>query len=272
MNTMTTQNTRQPRPVALVTGASSGIGLALARELAARGHDLVLVARTQSRLETLAAELQARHGVACTPLAFDLAQRDAADRLADELARRGIAIDVLVNNAGFGLFGRHAETDLADEQQMIDVNITTLTRLTKRLLPGMLARRRGRILNVASTAAFQPGPYMAVYYATKAYVLSYSEALAEELADAGVSVTALCPGPTASGFQDRAAMQSSALVKGKRLPTADDVAAYGVQALMAGRRVAIHGFMNRLLVQSLRTMPRRLITRVVAMMSRPVVA
>lgn len=268
----TTATASSSRPLALVTGASNGIGLEMARQLAARGHDLLLVARSQQRLAELAAQLQQQHGVHADAIALDLAGRDAADRLVDEVERRGRPVDVLVNNAGFGLFGRHVDTQLADEQQMIDVNITTLTRLAKRLLPGMVARGRGRILNVASTAAFQPGPYMAVYYATKAYVLSYSEALAEELAGTGVSVTALCPGPTASGFQDKAAMQSSALVNGKRLPTAAEVAAYGVRALLAGRRVAVPGLMNRLMVQSVRFTPRRVVTRLVAQMSRPVSA
>lgn len=264
--------TPSPRPLALVTGASGGIGLEIARELAARGHDLLLVARSAARLEALAAELQAKHGVQARALALDLAARDAADRLADEVERRGLAVDVLVNNAGFGLFGQHVQTALEDEQQMIDVNVTTLTRLAKRLLPAMVKRGRGHLLNVASTAAFQPGPYMAVYYATKAYVLSYSEALAEELQGTGVQVTALCPGPTASGFQDKAAMQDSALVKGKRLPSAAEVAAYGVRAMLAGRRVAVPGLVNRLLVQSLRLTPRRVVTRLVALMSRPLTA
>lgn len=260
------------RPLALVTGASNGIGLEIARELAARGHDLLLVARSEPRLAALAAELHGRHGVRADALAIDLATREAADRLVDEVERRGLQVDVLVNNAGFGLYGRHVQTSLDDEQQMIDVNVTTLTRLAKRLLPAMVRRGRGRILNVASTAAFQPGPYMAVYYATKAYVLSYSEALAEELAGTGVTVTALCPGPTASGFQDKAAMHDSALVHGKRLPTAAEVAAYGVRALQAGQRVAVPGLMNRLLVQSVRVTPRRLVTLLVARMSRPVAA
>jgi uncharacterized protein len=271
MNTPSTSNPTR-RPLALVTGASSGIGLETARELAARGHDLVLVARSEARLATLAAELSTQHRAQAHVIALDLAQPGAADRLADDITRRGLQVDVLVNNAGFGLFGRHVDTALASEQQMIDVNITALTRLTKRLLPAMAARGHGRILNVASTAAFQPGPYMAVYYATKAYVLSYSEALAEELAGSGVSVTALCPGPTASGFQDAAAMQSSALVKGKRLPSAAEVAAYGVRSLLAGRRVAVPGLMNRLMVQSVRFTPRRLVTRIVALMSRPLAA
>ncbi|RTL22718.1 MAG: SDR family oxidoreductase [Burkholderiales bacterium] len=255
------------RPLALVTGASSGIGLHLSEELAAQGHDLVLVARRESALQSLAERLR-RQGATVTVIALDLAADP--DTLTARLAALGLHPEVLVNNAGFGLFGKHADTDLADEQQLIDLNITALTRLTKQLLPGMLARGRGRILNVASTAAFQPGPYMAVYYASKAYVLSYSEALAEELRGTGVSVTALCPGPTASGFQDRAAMQQSALVRNKRLPSAQSVARYGVQALMRGRTVAIPGWLNCLMAQSVRFTPRRVVTRLVAFLSRPV--
>lgn len=257
-------------PWALVTGASNGIGLELARGLAAAGHPVALAARSAERLDALAAELRREHGVDTRAIAIDLGQREAADRLVDALAATGVHPRVLVNNAGFGLYGLHADTALADEQAMIDLNITALTRLTKRLLPAMLAARDGRILNVASTAAFQPGPYMAVYYATKAYVLSYSEALAEELAGSGVAVTALCPGPTASGFQDKAAMHDSALVKGKRLPTAKSVAEYGLRAMRQGQRVAIHGGINRMLAQSIRFTPRRVATWLVAKMSRPV--
>ena len=255
---------------ALITGASGGIGEAIAHRLAQEGHALVLVARNGAKLQALADALAARHRVDVRALAFDLAAPGAADALAARLATDGLEIAVLVNNAGFGLYGKHASTDLADEQRMVDLNITTLTRLTKLLLPPMLAAGRGRIMNVASTAAFQPGPYMAVYYATKAYVLSYSEALQEELRGSGVTVTALCPGPTASGFQDRAAMHDSALVKGKRLPTPQAVAAYGVAAMHRGQTVAVHGFMNRLMTQAVRFTPRGMATRMVATMSRPV--
>lgn len=257
-------------PWALVTGASNGIGLELARGLAAAGHPVALAARSGDKLEALAAELTRDHGVETRVFALDLGERDAADRLVDALDAAGIRPRVLVNNAGFGLYGLHATTDLAREQAMIDLNVTALVRLTKRLLPAMLAARDGRILNVASTASFQPGPYMAVYYATKAFVLSYSEAIAEELDGSGVTVTALCPGPTASGFQDEAAMQASALVKGKRLPSAKVVADYGLRAMRRGRRVAIHGIANRLLAQSVRFTPRRVVTRLVAAMSKPV--
>lgn len=254
---------------AVITGASSGIGLEIARNLAAQGRPLVLVARSAGALESLAVDLRQRHGVRVEVVPADLSAPGAADEVVAEIVGRGVTVDTLVNNAGFGLFGTHVGTRLDDEQQMIDLNVTALTRLTKRLLPAMVERGHGRILNVASTAAFQPGPYMAVYYATKAYVLSYSEALAEELRGTGVTVTVLCPGPTASGFQDRAHMHDSALVKGKKLPEAKAVADYAVQAMDRGQRVAIHGALNWLLAQSVRFTPRALTTRIVARLSRP---
>src|SRR5262245_57726355 len=186
----------------LITGASGGIGEALAREFAARRSDLILVARSADKLETLANELARAHGITAHVVPLDLAQPGAAARVADA-ARAFGRIDVLVNRAGVGTVGPFVSSDLAVERDEIRLNVETLTELTKRVLPDVLAAK-GKILNVASTAAFQPGPMMAVYYATKAYVLSFSEALAEELAPAGVTVTALCPGPTRSGFQARA--------------------------------------------------------------------
>jgi uncharacterized protein len=255
---------------ALITGASGGIGYDIAGNLAARGHSLVLTARSGEKLEALAADLRARHGIATHVIATDLGATGAADGIADALAGAGIVPSILINNAGFGLYGLYRDTDGLQEQAMIDLNISALTRLTKRLLPGMLAAGHGRIVNVASTASFQPGPYMAVYYATKAYVLSFSEALAEELKDTGVTVTALCPGPTASGFQDQAAMNESALVKGKRMPTSKAVADYAMQAMDRGQRVAIHGTGNWLLAQSVRFTPRNVITWLVAKISKPV--
>jgi uncharacterized protein len=256
--------------VSLVTGASNGIGLEIARNLAAEGRTLVVVARSAQKLESLATEIRERYARECIVIQADLSASEGADAVVSALKQQNLAVDVLVNCAGFGIFGKHVDTKLADEQQMIDLNITTLTRLTKLLLPAMVARGSGRILNVASTAAFQPGPYMAVYYATKAYVLSYSEAIGEELRGTGVSVTALCPGPTASGFQDKADMHDSALVKGKRLPSTKDVADYAVKAMHRGQRVAIHGGMNWLMAQSLRLTPRAVATRFVAAMSKPV--
>jgi short-subunit dehydrogenase len=254
---------------AVITGASGGIGLEIARNLAVEGYDVVLIARGRSQLETLAAEIQAKSGVRTLVIGTNLAERDAADFVASELKRHSIEPEILINNAGLGLFGLHVDLKLEDEQTLIDLNITTLTRLTKLLLPAMVRRRSGRIMNVASTAAFQPGPYMAVYYATKAYVLYYSEAIAEELKDTGVSVTVLCPGPTISGFQDKADMHVSGLVKGKKLPTSKDVADYGVPAMFAGKRVAIHGTMNWIGAQAARFTPRDLMTKMVAIISGP---
>jgi short-subunit dehydrogenase len=256
-----------PRETVLITGASGGIGLELARQFAAGGYDLVLVARSGARLEEIAAELASRHGVAARALPRDLAAREAPEEIFRQLSSDGVAIDVLVNNAGFATFGAFVEIDLARELEELQLNVVTLTHLTKRFLPGMLARRRGGVLNVASTAAFQPGPLMAVYYASKAYVLSFSEALAEELAGTGVAVTALCPGPTATGFQQRAAMQESKLFAGLlKVADAAAVARAGYAGFRAGRRIVVPGLINRLGVQSLRLSPRALATRMVKRM------
>lgn len=251
----------------LITGASSGIGTELAREYARRGHPLCLSARREADLQRLATELQREHGVAVTVHAADLSEPAAMDGLADALLASGEPLAALVNNAGFGLYGEFADTDLADTRRMLRLNMEAPLVLTRRLLP-LLVADRGHVLNVASTAAFQPGPYMAAYYASKSFLLSLSEALAEELGGSGIRVTALCPGPTASGFQDRAAMQDSALVKHKRLPSAEEVARYGVVAAFRGQRVAVHGWQNWLLAQSVRLTPRRVVTALVAHLSR----
>jgi hypothetical protein len=248
---------------ALVTGASSGIGKDLAGLLAADGYELVLVARDVARLEELGAELARRHGVAAHAIRADLSDAGAPARLAADVQALGVEIDVLVNSAGYGLFGPFAETDLDAELGMIQLNVTALTHLTKLFLPGMLARRRGRILNVASTAAFQPGPLMAVYYATKAYVLSLSEALANELAGTGVTVTALCPGPTSTGFQAGAKMEASRLVRGKKIMDSQTVARVGYDALKRGKTVVVPGLKNKLLIQSVRFTPRSVVTSIV---------
>lgn len=247
---------------ALVTGASSGIGLELARRCARGGFDLVLVARNEAALRGLAAELEQRCGVSATVLVHDLADPAAPAAIRAACAAAGIAIDVLVNNAGFATYGLFSESDLDAQVQMMEVNMLALTRLTRLFLDGMLARGSGRILNVASTAAFQPGPLMAVYYATKAYVLSFSEALANELQGSGVTVTALCPGPTASGFQRRAAMEDSKLVAGKIATTAD-VARAGYAAMLRGQTVVIPGARNRALALLVRLMPRNTVTQFV---------
>lgn len=252
---------------ALITGASSGIGLEMARLMAADKVDLVLVARSEDKLQVLADELKSKHDVAVQVVAVDLATLDAAQHIVDALA--GKPVDYLVNNAGFGDFGAFVERDWAKLNQMVQLNITALTQLTHLLLPAMQARGSGRILNVASTAAFQPGPWMAVYYATKAYVLSFSDALSYELRQSGISVTTLCPGATTSGFQALAEMENSKLVRGKKLPTADEVARFGYQKMLAGRGVVIHGLINWLLAQSVRITPRAIILRFVDLVSGP---
>jgi len=247
---------------ALITGASSGIGLELARIFAKNGAEVVLVARHEEKLRALAGELQAA-GVAAHVVAADLSAPGAAAAVAARVAELRVDVDALVNNAGFGLYGPFLETRLDTELAMIQLNIVALTELTKRFLPQMAARRRGRILNVASTAAFFPGPLMAVYYATKAYVLSFSEAIANELEGTGVTVTALCPGPTASGFQAAASLEDSKLVAGRTLPSARDVAQEGYDAMMAGKAVVVTGLSNKITVLAPRFMPRRALASVV---------
>jgi len=246
----------------LITGASSGIGLEFAQVFAKNRHDLVLVARSESKLRDLAKQLQAS-GVQAHVIAADLSAPGAVQALTDRVRSLGVDVDILVNNAGHGLFGPLIETQLDAELSMIQVNIVALTELTKRLLPGMVARKSGRILNLASTAAFLPGPLMAVYYATKAYVLSFTEAIAAELEGTGVTVTALCPGPTASGFQAAANLEESKLVAGKRLPTAASVAQAGYDAMMAGKTVFVPGVSNKLTLLAPRILPRRMVARIV---------
>jgi short-subunit dehydrogenase len=240
---------------ALITGASSGIGAALAPLFARDGWHLVLVARTVAPMEALATQLRGVHGVTVTVIPSDLSMAGAAARLAAELQARGIVVDALVNNAGFGLHGAYASTDAAKESRMLAVNVVALTELTKALLPGMLARGHGRIMNVGSVGSFVPGPLMAVYYASKAYVLSYSEALAEELAGTGVRVTALCPGLTRTRFQARAGLPVGANMAGDVEPVARD----GYAAMMRGARVVVPGLLNRLAVTLPRFAPRRLV-------------
>ena len=238
---------------ALITGASSGIGLGIARVLAP-DHELVLVARNAAKLATLAEELGGARVIAA-----DLSEPSSASKIVAELP----TIDVLVNNAGVGDFGPFAEADPDRTLAMIQLNITSLTALTRAYLPGMLERGSGRIMNVASTASFQPGPLMAVYYATKSYVLSFTEAIAEETRGSGVTVTALCPGPTASGFQAAADMELSPLVANRKLPSAAEVAAYGVKAMNAGDVVSVPGLLNKIMAGTVRLTPRPIMRRMV---------
>jgi short-subunit dehydrogenase len=251
------------RPVALVTGASAGIGRELARRFAAGGHDLVLTARRADELRALADELSAEHGVAVRAVPADLSDPVAPRTLFDEVAAAGLAVDVLVNNAGFGMYGPFAEADPDRLLAMVQVNVAALTHLTRLFLPGMVARGRGRVLNVASTAAFQPGPLMAAYYASKAYVLSLSEALAFELRGAGVTVTCLCPGPTRTEFAAAAVVGGSRLFDSPYVMDAAPVAEAGYRAAMRGRRVVVPGLLNRLGAFATRFVPRPLLMRVV---------
>ncbi|MFY9780280.1 MAG: SDR family oxidoreductase [Candidatus Baltobacteraceae bacterium] len=253
----------EARGFALITGASGGIGAEFARVFAREGWNLVLVARDGEKLDRLSYECGLRHGVQVKTVAKDLAQWGAAEALFDAVRAENIAVEALVNNAGFATYGLFKDTPLADERQEIALNVVTLTELTKLFLRPMLAAGRGRILNVASTAAFQPGPLMAVYYATKAYVLSFSEALSNELAGSGIGVTCLCPGATASGFQARAHMEDSRLFKGRRLPSAASVAEAGYRALLAGRRLEIPGTVNKIGAFVPRLAPRGAVLQIV---------
>ncbi|WP_374942464.1 SDR family NAD(P)-dependent oxidoreductase [Sphingomonas sp.] len=239
----------------LITGASAGLGEGFARAVAAQGDDLILTARRIDRLEALAADLRAAHGVKVHVFAADLAHHAAPDHLVADIAAAGLTVDTLINNAGFGTRGVFAEAALETQTGQIDVNCRALVALTHALLPPMVARKSGAILNIASVAAFQPGPWMAVYYATKAFVLSFSEALHEEVKPSGVRVTALCPGPTRTEFAEVAGMGDSELFE--RFASAPDtVIRDGLSALKAGQAIKVSGLMNTLMADSIRFTPR----------------
>ncbi|HEX9562922.1 MAG TPA: SDR family oxidoreductase [Gemmatimonadaceae bacterium] len=244
------------RPLAVVTGASSGIGEEIAAQLAARGYDLALVARREDRMLRLAERLQATHDVQCTTYAIDLALRTQRDRLCDELEAERHRLDVLVNNAGLGTHGFFHETDLETELELIDVNCGAPVHLTKRILPWMLEKRRGRILNVGSMSGFAPGPVMAMYYASKAFLLSFSEALWEECRGTGVSVTLLAPGLVRTEFQGRAGIAPGARSSGTDPLSVDEVARQGIEGMLNGNRVVIPGFQNRIAALLARFTPR----------------
>ena len=251
-------------PTALITGASSGIGEAFARALAARGDDVVLVARSAGRLEALAAELSAKNGVRAHVLPADLADPGAVDALVAELTARDVTVATLINNAGFGTHGEFASLDAARERDEVLVNVLAPVMLARALLPAMIARKSGAIVNVGSTASFQPVPYMAVYGATKAFVLSFSEALAEEVRAHGVRVVALCPGQTDTAFF--AGIDEARVGRAR---TTQQVVGTALRALERGRVVAVDGFVNYALANANRVAPRRLVARVAAMMQRP---
>jgi len=246
----------------LITGASSGIGHELALLFARDGFDCVITARRVDRLEALAEQVRREHRVRVSVIAADLADPGSPERIFAAIQAAGMEIDVLVNNAGFPTYGHFSELDSRAELDELQVNVVALTHLTKLFLPGMVERRDGRILNLASTAAFEPGPLMAVYYASKAYVLSFSQALGNELAGTGVSITALCPGITRTGFQEAGAMGDSRLVQG-RMADAASVALVGYRGVMARKSVVIPGFANKLVPLAVRLAPRSVVTRMV---------
>ena len=244
------------KKTALITGASSGLGIWYARVLAEDGYDLVTVARRENALLEQKAILEREYGISVTVLAKDLSQSSAVDEIYDYCVDNGIKIHTLINNAGFGDFGKFHERTLKKQTDMIAVNITALTSLTHKFMQGMIDSHDGRILNVASIAGFEPGPLMSVYYATKAYVISFTEALAVELKGTGVSIMALCPGPTETGFEDAASAKASGLFKNMKVATAEDVVRFSYRKLKKGRVLVIQGFTNKLVPFACRFVPR----------------
>jgi uncharacterized protein len=253
---------------ALITGASAGLGLEYAKLFAADRHDLVLVARRKDRLDALAAELSAAHGVKVYVVAADLMEPAATQQIVDAVATFGVEVEHLVNNAGFGTNGAFWELDAAKERGMIEVNVTALVMLTRAFLPAMVKRKRGRVLNIGSCAGFQPGPYMAGYYASKAFVNSFTEGLAYELRGTGVTATVSCPGPIATEFALVAGNDKSKLFKMGAM-TATEVATDGYRAMMAGRPMVVHGIKNRFGAWSVRLSPRALVTALAASLNKP---
>jgi short-subunit dehydrogenase len=252
---------------ALITGASAGLGAEYAKLFAADKHDLVLIARRRDRLEALGRELEQAHGIKTHVIAADLGAADGVARIVDEVKRLGVEIDFLVNNAGFGTSGAFVELDGARELEMVQVNVTSLVALTRALVPQMIARGRGRILNIGSTAGFQPGPYMAVYYASKAFVNTFTEALWYELRGTGVTATVSCPGATATEFSGVAGTDRSRLFRVGVAP-ASAVAHQGYRAMMAGKPMGVHGLKNRFAVQLLRVSPRAAVRALAASLNR----
>jgi uncharacterized protein len=258
---------RRTAKTALVTGASAGLGTHFARLFAQDGHDLVLVARRQDKLDQVATELRQVYGIHATVITADLTDPKASLHLHEEVMRAGIEVEFLINNAGFGTSGAFATLNLARELDMIELNVKALTHLTGLVLPAMVARRSGRILNISSLAGFLPGPFMATYYASKAYVLSFTEALAYELRGTGVTATVLCPSSTATEFAQVAGVESAALFHSSS--DAASVARYGYRSMMKGKTIAVPGVKNKLSVESLRVSPRSVMRIVAGHLNKP---
>lgn len=250
------------KKTALITGASGGIGYELAKIFAKNGINLVLVARSKNKLDELKNDLEKQYGISVYTVGKDLSIRESVSELYEETKKQNIPVEYLINNAGFGDFGMFTDTDWDKEERMINLNMKTLTLLTKLYIREMTERGSGKVMNVASTAAFQPGPLMAVYCSTKSYVLSFSQAINNEVKSSGVTVTALCPGPTESGFQDASGMKESKIVTKIKMPSSKTVAEYGYKAMMKGKPVAIHGYMNKILALSVRFMPRNVVVKI----------
>ncbi len=257
------------RQTALITGASGGIGVDLAACFARDGYDVILTARSLGALNDVAARLSRQHGVAATPIANDLGATGGGQRLAERIAAQGLTVDVLVNNAGYGHAGALTSSDLPTQLGMIDLNVRALVELTHLFWDGMVQRRRGGVLNVASTAAFQPGPLMAVYYASKAFVLSFSEALWEEARGTGLRVSCLCPGPTQSGFRERAGTGKTRLAVASAAVPSLPVAEEGYRGWQRNKRVVVTGVRNKVLAQMTPILPRRTVLRLVRELQSP---
>lgn len=251
------------KKTALVTGASSGIGLEFAELFAAQGHNLLITARREDRLKDLKNKLEKEHDVSVIIFVADLASDNAPEDLYRFTKEQSISIDFLINNAGVGDYGFFKDSDWSRQQAMINLNIKALTYLTHLFLPDLIKKKRAYILNNASTAAFQPGPLMSVYYASKHYVLAFGEALANELKGTGVTVTTLCPGPTKSEFVEVANMQKSKLFDRFPLPSSKEVAEYGFRSMMNGKVVAIHGISNKIFAKIVGVFPRKIVTKAV---------
>lgn len=247
---------------ALITGASSGIGLEFAHIFASKGVNLVLVDHSKEKMGEFKLKMEKQYGVIVYNINKDLSMPNAAKEVYNELHPKKVHIDYLINNAGFGDFGLFVETNWDKQLQMINSNIISLTYLTRLFLPEMIQEKYGRILNVASMASFQPGPTMSVYFAIKAYVLSFSEAIANELKGTGVAVTVLCPGATESGFKDPAALEESKLFKGGQIVTPKELAMFGYQKMMKGSIVVVPGFINKFMSKMVHLVPRKVVTSI----------
>lgn len=254
------KNTRKTKN-ALITGSSKGIGREFAKILAKKQYNLVLVDKDWENCSTLKGDLESEYGITVMTFVEDLSMAETPLKIYSALMSKRIEIDVLINNAGIGIFGKFSDTDWHHEENILKVNIMALTYFTKLFMKGMIARKKGKILNVASIGAFQAVPLQSVYAASKAYVLSFTEAIARELKETGVTVTALCPGPTDTGFHILARGDDKKAFKRKKMPTAREVAIHGYNAMMRGEHVSIHGFINTLMINVSRIIPRKILAK-----------